>query len=328
MNWNWGKIKRYLPVIGLALFIYLIIRLDITKILQEVKNLNLAYLPLIFAVALVYLVFQTLKWFIIARKQKIGLNFKDALKINIISDFYGFVTPGRLGSVIRAEYLRKHGDTGKGLSNFAIDKVLDLGSLFILAIGFGFFFYGKIISAEYFYLISLFFAALVFFSFLFYKKKSSRLILKLFYRFVPEKRKEGAKNAFNSFYEDMPSLRFLLFAFMINLATWIINYTIVYSIGLALGVNIPFIYFLAILPVSTLVAQLPITISGLGTRELTMISLFGLFGVEAAKVFSMSILSLLIVGIIPSIMALFLSLKERRKKKDDIHDIQRSGQED
>ena len=91
-------------------------------------------------------------------------------------------------------------------------------------------------------------------------------------------------------------------------------YAITYFVGLSLGVSLNFIYFLAILPLSTIVAQIPITISGLGTRELTMISLFGLFGIAAVKVFTMSILGIFMAGVLPSLIALFLILRERKKK--------------
>jgi uncharacterized membrane protein YbhN (UPF0104 family) len=69
---------------------------------------------------------------------------------------------------------------------------------------------------------------------------------------------------------------------------------------------------LVILPVATLVAQIPITINGLGTRELTMISLFGLFGIDAVTVFSMSLLGIIITNIIPSLIAMiFIYQKEK-----------------
>jgi len=60
------------------------------------------------------------------------------------------------------------------------------------------------------------------------------------------------------------------------------------------------------MPLGTLVAMIPISINGLGTREAALISLFGLFGVSAAKVFSLSIITLIIVGILPSIIGVFL----------------------
>ena len=68
---------------------------------------------------------------------------------------------------------------------------------------------------------------------------------------------------------------------------------------------------MAILPLGTLVSMIPISIGGLGTREVTLISLFALFNVSSTKVFSMSVINYFIVGVIPSIIALFLIWKDK-----------------
>jgi glycosyltransferase 2 family protein len=316
---KWSKIRKYIPIVGIGIFIYLLIKLDVTKVFGELKTLNLEYLFIALILTAVFFITQTLKWFVIARKQKITVPFKEAFKINLISSFYGFVTPSKIGSVVRMNYLKKYGgDTGKGISNFVVDKVLDLSSLFILVVGFGLLINQKLVSENYFYFVLGMFVIMTSFFFIFYKKSNTRFLLKVIYRkFIPERLKDKAKNLFESFYKDMPSLKFLLFAFMINLLNWIINYTMLYFTSLALGINVKFSYFLIILPISTLVAQIPITINGLGTRELTMISLFGLLGVGAVKVFSMSILSMIISNVIPSIIAIILIFAGKKNEKNN-----------
>jgi glycosyltransferase 2 family protein len=317
---KWTTVKRYLPIIGIGIFIYLLIKLDVTKIFQEFKNISWIYLAVSVIFIITFYILQTFKWFVIAKKQKINLSFKEALKINLISNFYGFVTPGKLGTVIRTNYLKNKGaETGKGLSNFVIDKILDICSLFVLTIVFGFLLYKRIISLQTLLILSAVFLLILFLFILFYKKKHSRFLLRFVYeKLIPNRMKEKSKALFNSFYEDLPPLSSLFFYFIINLITWVVNYTIVYLVGLSLGIEVNFVYFLLILPVSTLVAQIPITIDGIGTREVTLIGLFGILGVSAVKVFSMSILGIIIVNIIPSLIAIFFILKER---KNDIHKI-------
>ena len=130
---------------------------------------------------------------------------------------------------------------------------------------------------------------------------------------MPERFKPKSKSLFNSFYEDFPKNGTLALSFILNVAIWIVLYGITYFCGLALGVDLSFSYYLAILPIATIIAQIPVTINGLGLREGTMIGLFGLFGVEAVVVFSMSILTLVITGIIPAIIAIFIILGEMKK---------------
>jgi len=130
---------------------------------------------------------------------------------------------------------------------------------------------------------------------------------------IPKRMKEKSKILFGSFYDDIPSIPFLSLVFIVNLFNWIVDYAGMYFMGLALGINIGFIPFLAILPISTLIAQIPITINGYGTRELAMISLFGFFGVEAVKIFSLSILNIILTNIIPSLFAILLIFLRKRK---------------
>ncbi len=326
----WKKIKKYLPFIGVALFVYLLIKLNIAEILKEISKAN-AYLIVAFFLVLFYLLFQTLKWYVLARKQKILVSFGESFKINLMADFYGLVTPSKLGAVMRAEYLKKYAPFGKGLSNFVIDKVFDLISLFSLAIILGFFVLREKLNLMIMnYLIGLFFILLVIF-FIFYSKERSRFFLKFIYRkLIPASIKEKARITFNSFYEDLPKKRSLLGVFIINLIAWIVNYTVVYFVALSLGININFLYFIAIYPIATLVAQIPITVSGLGTREATLIGLFGLFGIENVKVFSMSLIGLFIMAVFPALIAIFLILKEKDKNrkqenKNEIHHIEEGG---
>ena len=106
---------------------------------------------------------------------------------------------------------------------------------------------------------------------------------------------------------------------LFNVVNWITLYTITFFIGISLGINISFLYYLSILPITTLIAQIPISPGGMGVREASMIGMFGLVGVEATKVFSMAILALFLSSIIPSITAIFLMLREKSKINEDIN---------
>lgn len=304
------KIKKYLPIIGIGLFIYILTKIGISQTIQEISQANLFFLLVAMLFVFVSLITGTLKWFIIARKQKIKVPFFQAFRINFISIFYGFVTPSKIGGIVRAEYLRKYNSNslGKGVSNYILDKVLDLCSLGFLAVVFSFTF--SLISMHYFYFAILGLILLVSALLMFRDESRSKKVMRIFYGFVPKKMKPKVKGGFYSFYKDMPKKRDFALFFVFNLINWIVLYTMIFFIGVSLGINISFFYFLAILPIATLVGQIPITISGLGTREATMISLFGLLGIGATKIFSMSMISLF-MGIIPAIIGSFLIWKNK-----------------
>ena len=319
----WKKIKRYFPFIGIALFVYLLFRLNIVEIFRQISGIDKFYLIIALLFVPLFLLSQTFKWYFLARKQKIPIPFWKSFKINLISDFYGLVTPSKLGAAIRAEYLKKYTSVGKGLSNFVLDKVLDLSSLFFLAIVLGFFVLRDKLDAIIMNYLLMFFLILILCFIIFYNKKRSKFLLKIIHKkLIPKKMKEKARVAFDSFYEDLPKKRSLASVFVINLTAWIVNYTLVYFVALSLNMEITSIYFVAIYPIATLVAQIPITISGIGIREATLIGLLGLFGIDAVKVFSMSLIGLFIMAVIPSLFILPFILKERNK--DEIHKIKES----
>lgn len=321
----WKRAKKWLPIIGIAIFVYILLKLDIREIGREIAGAKLIFLILALGLVLISFVFQTIKWYVLARKQKINVPFGKAFKINLVAHFYGFITPSKLGTILRAEYLKKYTDNiGKGVSNFVLDKMLDISSLFFLAIVFSFLFREKFsgLVSNYLLIIIALFLGFVFFCLIFMKKERTKYLLGFVYRkFVPERMKEKVRLAFDSFYEDFPKKRFLIYVFGINLINWVIIYLTTYAVGLSLGIDINFIYFLAILPISTLIAQLPITVNGLGTREAVMISLFGLFGVAGVKVFSMSLIGLILGGVFPALIGFFFIFKENGK---EIHETKES----
>lgn len=294
--------KKWLPILGILLFVYILLSLDLSEVIGEIKNANLGFLMIAMAIIFLTCITQTLKWFAIAKAQKTDIPFFEAFNVNLISNFYGFITPARLGSVVRANYLKKYNQNkiGKGLNNFFLDKILDLISVVFLMLVFSFIFW-EVFPNSYLYLSLGIFFLLIFTIIIYRDEVKSKKISKVFYRFLPEKIKPKAKEVFYSLYENSPRKKFFIFFFLLNVLNWIAIFSSSYFVGLAVGINLPITYFLAIFPIATLISQIPITISGLGTREAAMISLFGLFGIGAVKVFSMSVIGL-VLGIIPMII--------------------------
>ena len=187
---------------------------------------------------------------------------------------------------------------------------MDLSSLIFLAIVFSYNFKNRLQLPISFF-IFLFFL-FIFGTLFFIKKERGKIILRIIHRkLIPEKFRSQAKTNFDAFYDHVPKKRYFILFFLLNSLNWVVSYSAVYFIGISLGINISFIYYLSILPLGTLVSLIPISVAGLGTKEAILISLFGLFGIPAAKVFSMSLVGLLIAGIIPAIVGARFAFKKR-----------------
>ncbi len=306
------KWKTFLSFFGIALFIYILFKLNLGLVFQEIKNSDLRFIFLAISLVGFLLITQTLKWHVIARKQKMKISFIESFKINLISGFYGFVTPSKMGTLVRADYLKKYSkDMGKGLANFVIDKILDIISVFLIFFVFFMNFKEKFSFVPIVFFVLIFVGLILFLFFIFEKRWVKPLLKFLLEKFAPKKIVEKIKINFNSFHDDIPEKKYFPIFIFLNILNWILTYFITFIVGMAVGVNLNFVYFLAILPISTIISLIPITINGLGTREATLISLFALFGISSEKVFSMSIINILIANILPSITAIFLMLKKK-----------------
>ena len=64
--------------------------------------------------------------------------------------------------------------------------------------------------------------------------------------------------------------------------------------------------------IANVVASLPITLYGLGTREISMISLFSIYNITPEKIVSLSLFWFVIIWLLPSIIGAAITLKETK----------------
>ncbi|MFH1249394.1 MAG: lysylphosphatidylglycerol synthase transmembrane domain-containing protein [archaeon] len=310
-------LKKMFPLIGIILFFYLIVRIGIKTILSKIVNANIWYMLLGISFIVPIILMQSLKWHLILKKQRIKIKFSDSIKLQVISLFYGTVTPARIGSFVKILYLEKKvKNFGKAASSVIIDRFFDLITVAILAC------IGSIILAS--NLPKILVPLIIFSGFialailLIVSKKHGRRIVEFFYeKLTPKTIKQKTRKTFKEFYKSMPKKRDLIIPLILNILNWILIYTQLYIISKAMGMNISYAIAIFIFPISTIISQIPISIGGIGVREASLITLLALFDVPADLVMSTSIVSLIITNILPSIVGMILSAKgyDLRKKK-------------
>ena len=68
-------------------------------------------------------------------------------------------------------------------------------------------------------------------------------------------------------------------------------------------------YYIILVPIATILSLIPITISGFGIRELSLITLFGIFGIDPVTVVSYSLVAYTLANL-PVILGLILVVKK------------------
>ncbi len=310
------KIWKFVPIIGLILFVYIIITIGIEKIANTFVLIPLyiyiiAALPVILRV-LIY----GYKWQYISRKQKIDIHFLFYLKITLVCMFYSLITPGGLGWHIRIFYLQKKAKISieKCITNSLLDSVT--GAL----VGLSFAFIGSIVLFEYIPgILPLFGILLVInilgFVFFIKKNRGSKFFNILIKPIIPKKYRERFNKSIDAFYEDIPRTRDLIVPLLIEVFIWIIIATEVYIIGLSFSIDL-FVSYPVFILVHTIsivaIGLLPISIGGLGIREGIFVYLLLAFGVEKEVAFVISLAGLIVKLLIPALVGMIIAFRENR----------------
>ena len=310
------NIKRIVPIIGFLILIYILSNLDLDKILYEFSNINVLYLLLSFSAIIPIILLSNYEWQILLKKQKININYSFSLKNIFIGYFYGFISPGGYGAYARIFYLKNKCKSSlqKCLSNVIIFNTIDYISLLIIG-----FFAGIILinlspdltNMLISILIILIIVIMLFIIFMNKElsKKISTIILKIrFLNTIINNYK--IRDSFELFYEDFPRLSGLKIPFILSIIGWILQFFELYLISKLFSIDINFIYFIAIISITNIITSLPITIYGLGMREITLISLLSIFNVSPEKIVSLSLFWFLIFWLTPSIIGGLITINE------------------
>ena len=320
-------IKTLLPIIGIGVFIYIIYDIGIHNINESISKINVVFFIISFMIFFPRIIISTYKWKIISTEQGINIGLTSLLKFNIIGIFYGTVTPLWIGDYIRIPYLQEEtGEPfGKCASTVIIDQAVELVALFILALGGGLIIIRRL-PMVFLALFALFIIFMIAAIFLKDKKRSRRFFLFIYRFFIPQKLKGLMEQEFHSFYSHIPPLKFLFFPLLLEIGSYILFFTQIFILTLSFPFNIPYTKFILIYPIASLISLIPIAVSGLGTREGTLIHLFALYGIPSDKIVAISlggyIVTLLLPSFIGGILSISMHKKERisslQKKKSDL----------
>jgi glycosyltransferase 2 family protein len=88
----------------------------------------------------------------------------------------------------------------------------------------------------------------------------------------------------------------LFYSFAISLANQLLSIVLTWVTAIGLRIdNVPLPYFMIFVPVITLISMIPISLSGIGLREASFVSLFAAVGVSAADGLSLGLISSIII---------------------------------
>jgi len=308
------NLKKILPLIGIIILVIILFTIDFQKIFDIFSRLNPLYAFLSFFIIFPLIILANIEWQLLLRKQKIKVSFWYSIKNFFIGYFYGFITPGGFGAYTRSIYLSNESGAPlpKCVSNIIIFNTVEfMAMLFVGA--FGAIYLSQLYPYLFYTIIALMILSIGLFLFFFKKERSKVLFTKIVQSRIFATVKDKVEGSIDTFYEDLPRLKDVIPPFIISITGWAIKYVLLFFIAKMFSINIHFIDFIFIMAVADVIAAIPISIYGLGTREAALIGMFAAFGVAKEPIVSLSLYWFVLIWLTPSIIGVFVTMFETKK---------------
>lgn len=285
--------------VSIILIAFLLFKINPKEILSVLKQIN-PFLFLLSAPVFVFIyIIRTKKWNFLLEELAIKIRFVELLKIFLIGIFYGMLTPGKAGELVRAYHIQEK--KTRVIPTIIIDKLIDIFSLFLLSLlAVVIFFNNKILV-----LITLFIGfSLIAVLFALINKKTISIIFKLF-RVDSSHQEEYLENIGSLFKNKRPIIKNFAYSMFFYGLSFIAAYFILKSMSYNINMLVVFT-----LPLIILLGNAPITIAGLGLREFITVLAFERFNEAASLGFSFSLIWFFMMTVIPGLIGYAFMLKK------------------
>jgi uncharacterized protein (TIRG00374 family) len=288
---RWARIL--FQAAGVALFVVILTRVDVGKIGAAYRHIRLpsalAGVVLLFFLTLI----KSLRWRRIVAAQGMPVPAWTAFRAYAASLYLGVVTPGHLGDFAKSLYLTGRGMTaGKAIFSSLADRLFDV--VFLALIGYVSLLFFPGIFANQLHMSSLLLALVALATAaLFFRREFLTRFTKRFISGMPNRSiRTSLDRAVTESIEEFGHLGAgtTSVAALLTLAAWAAHYLffIIFASALGLGASIPVL--IVSVSAAVFVSLIPVSLSGLGTRDLALILIFHRVGLsrEAAVTFSFS----------------------------------------
>lgn len=298
--------------IAFALIVVILQWVDLGEVAQSILHADMRYVPVLIALALFDRFLMAYKWAALLRAKGIVISNAEAFRIYLVSGFVGTFLPTGIGAdVYKLARTTKGGARlDKVAASIFMERALGLLAISVLAIaGLSF----LVLDHETQFLGLYYFAWVVFFGVLVALYVTSRTSVSSwlnnrFSRFNHYRLIRAIFDSHKAYTELGHYKSILAWFFLLSLLEHCILSILCFVAAQAVGLPITIVYFFAIIPVTTLLGTVPITIAGLGVQEALCILLFSLAGLSPTQSLSLSIFlrGLDLFMLVPGAMLLFI----------------------
>jgi hypothetical protein len=293
---KFSKNRWVFRLIGLAVFVLILAKIDLKEALAVLAKTNIWFVILSIVLQGVALLVTTYRWQLIMRRLDIHIPYIDSVQHQLIGTAAAVVTPGQIGEFVKVLYHKKYGyPYSTSLASVIVDRLFDL----LMLLSFGGIALATLIGipTPYTILLTCLGVAVVISALLLsrWKDRGAPRVAALLARLSPVKYRQIVLDDTERLTRRLGEFSplFLLSCALLSVFNYALLVYRIYVLVLALHIQVPFLYFAMVVPLMRLVGLLPISISGIGTREVTVIYLLNKVGVPAEASLVLSLLGLI-----------------------------------
>ena len=283
--------------ISVLLVAYVLYRSDPRSVLEAAKGVQPGWLLLAFLLHVPGYLVSSWRWQILLRAQGIRIRFTRLLALYLVGTFFNLFLPTQVGGdIMRIIHSSNRGESrAVPAMVILVERTIGVVTLMFLALGAALFGFGGGGRQVLVLIILAVLCAVALVVFLLFhpcvEKGRGKVVAMRMPEIVREKGQKlyGALHAYGSRKKSLLAALGLSFVLQILV---IVHY---FFIGVGLGINAHLPDFFLVVPMVHLVTAIPISLGGLGVRELTFVALLGTLGVPSSQATALSLIYFVLV---------------------------------
>ena len=268
-------------VFTIGIFYFVFRTIDLKFFLEESKNINFYWLAVAYLFLLLPKSLTALRWQILIADYK-KISFKESLKLQLVTDAISILIPLKMGELVSAFYDNDEKYTPKiGAGASVFEKILDFVFIFLLSMMGIAYFWGKDAIS----MLLLFFILFFIFLVIFLKSKNGIIFSKAAEKIRLLKRFSDVTQIIflylSTIQKNKKKLSTVLFISLASCCFSILQGCLIFG---SINTEINPMLLLGAIPIGILVAAIPVTFFGIGTRDAVFVFLLGPYLASASIV--------------------------------------------
>lgn len=306
--------------VTIGLFYIIFTRVDVDAVAAAFSGLQWIWMPAIIFVYLLRILLQTARWKILLLDHGVDISGWILLERNWIGRFLSNFLPGRMGGDIYRVFGHMDAavEKSKLASSVFLDRLIGIVALLTYVCVAAVFQTSMVLQTGLGNMIAISALAILLLAPWFLTHAPKRWLLRMSGRLPEGKMKKVISSLIQALIEGTQKKSTIVYAFFISILFHLLSAVASYFSLRAMGFEISLMTVILIIPLVNLIAQIPISLNGLGLREGAFTLLFTAVGVPAA----VSIGAALVDRIVAVLMSLiggvmYYSKLSRIQKQED-----------